>query len=320
MKMKCNGSAGASPSQPFGISVLIFLLLFVSQTRIAAAETSLSDKFDPDRAFAHLKKQVEFGSRPSGSENLQKTRAYLLDQLKQLKLETEEQTFTVETPKGATKFTNIISRTPKPSFSFFSSKQKIVIAAHYDTKLMPEIQFVGANDGASGAATVLEIARVVSESKLVLDKYQLEFVLFDGEEAVEQYTATDGLYGSRYYVEDLKAKAALKTIRAVVVLDMIGDKELTIQIPNGDEELIKKVSAASKSLSHRDFFFFHPRPFVDDHYPFMLNKIPAIDLIDFEYGPGNRYWHTNEDTIDKVSKESLKIVGQTVLKMIQDFE
>jgi glutaminyl-peptide cyclotransferase len=277
-------------------------------------------KFDPDRAFAHLKKQVEFGPRPSGSDNLQKTRAYLSDQFKQWKLEIEEQSFMAETPKGATKFVNIIARFPKPSFSFFSSKQKILIAAHYDTKLMPEIQFVGANDSASGTATVLEIARVISESKFTSDKYQFEFVLFDGEEAIEQYTAVHGLYGSRYYVENLKGKSELKTIRAVIVLDMVGDKELTIQIPNGDEELIKKVAEASKSLNYRDYYVYQPRPFVDDHYPFMLNKIPAIDLIDFDYGPSNRYWHTNEDTLDKVSKESLKIVGQTVLKMIQDFK
>lgn len=297
--------------------VSMISLLFISTS--CSFGVDLSDQFDPDRAFAHLKKQVEFGPRPSGSDNLQKTRAYLLDQFKQIKLEVEEQSFTSDTPKGAVKFTNIIARPPKSPLSLFSSKQKILIAAHYDTKFMPQIQFVGANDGASGVAAVLEISRAITESKFTLDQFQIEFVLFDGEEAIEQYTATDGLYGSRYYIEHLKEKSALKTIRGVIVLDMIGDKELSIQIPSGDEDLIKRITHASKALNYRDYFFFQPRPFIDDHYPFMIHKIPAIDLIDFQYGADNRYWHTSEDTIDKVSKESLRIVGRTVLKMIQDF-
>lgn len=266
--------------------------------------------FDGNRAFAHAEKLVGFGPRPSGSEALARQAEYIAERLREAGLEVEEQRFAAATPRGTVEFRNIIGKTRGRR----GDRPVILLGAHHDTKWMTNLTFVGANDGASGVAVLLEIARVSARQP------NLWFVFFDGEECVREYGPNDGLHGSRYFVENLKRSGQSARIQAMVLLDMVGDARLNITMPaDGDGRLIAEVFEAARETGHRDFFGYGAAAILDDHVPFLQAGIPAVDIIDFEFGsrPGqNDYWHTGQDTLDKISPRSLEIVGQTVLRLI----
>ena len=185
----------------------------------------------------------------------------------------------------------------------------IVIGAHHDTKKLFSVpDFAGANDGASGVGALLAMAAAVGNymnSRPL--PCGLRFVFFDGEEALYQYTATDGLVGSRDYVNALHSSGEMKRCRAMFLLDMIGDKDLNVELAgNSTPQLAELVLAAANELGAGEMFSFGDMDMLDDHYPFLQAGLPAVDLIDFEFGPENRYWHTEADTMDKISAESMK--------------
>jgi Zn-dependent M28 family amino/carboxypeptidase len=233
---------------------------------------------------------------------------YIKAQLEEYGLTVEEQVFIEQTPLGPKQFRNIVAKTrAQPS----GPNRVIIIGSHYDTKFFTNITFVGANDGGSSSGALLEIARIAAEQP------SLWFVFFDGEEAVRQYSDQDGLWGSKFFVEDLKGKNQLSQVKAMVLLDMIGDKNLNVTV-NGS--LIPQAFDASRAAGFRDYFAYGGNGMLDDHVPFMRAGIPAVDLIDFEFGSGpglNDYWHTEKDTLDKISSRSLEIVGKTTLRLIE---
>ena len=267
--------------------------------------------FDGARAYEHVEKIVGFGPRPSGSAALEKTAAYISQKLQSYGLIVEEQVFTASTPHGPVKFRNVIGKTRGGRGGPGSV---IVIGSHYDTKLMPDIEFVGANDGGSSVGVLLEMARVASAQP------DLWFVFFDGEECFVEYGPNDGFWGSKYFVEQLKAKDRVGWIKAMVLLDMVGDADLNITIPaDSTTWLVQRVFDAARDTGHRDRFSFRNAVIFDDHVPFLEAGAPAVNLIDFDFGsaPGrNDYWHTDKDTLDKVSPTSLTAVGQTTLRLL----
>jgi glutaminyl-peptide cyclotransferase len=267
--------------------------------------------FDGNRAMAQAQKLVSFGPRPSGSEALARSAAYITVQLQEFGLDAEEQTFLAATPRGPMQFRNVIGKTRGPRGG---PGQIVIVGAHYDTKWFTNLTFVGANDSASGAAVLLEMARVASTQP------NLWFVFFDGEECAREYGPEDGLHGSRFLVEDLKGSKRVDWVKAMILLDMVGDAQLNVTLPvNGDPKLIEQVFEAARDAGHRDFFGLGRGEILDDHVPFLRAGIPAVDLIDFEFGsaPGlNDYWHTDKDTVDKISPRSLAIAGQTALRLI----
>jgi len=195
----------------------------------------------------------------------------------------------------------------------------VVIGAHHDTKMLFDAPgFAGANDGASGVGALLAMARACVESMQTRPlPCGIRFVFFDGEEALYQYTETDGLVGSRAYVDMLRRDGDLKHCRAMVLLDMIGDKDLHVELAgNSTPELKKAVLTAAKDLGLGDKFSAGSTPMIDDHYPFLQAGIPAVDLIDFDFGPNNSYWHTPADTMDKVSAESIKAAADVALRTV----
>lgn len=301
-QIKFGGTQWSAPT------FFLFIIIFASSIQA-------DQSFDAQQAFLHVKNQVDFGPHPSGSEEIKKTRDYIGSQLKKFGYTVTEQSFEDSTPRGKIKFTNIRARLPQSTISKWLSKPALVIASHYDTKWFKDIRFVGANDGGSSTGVLLEIARVVSVHKS-LSKRSIEFVFFDGEEAIESFTETDGLYGSRHYVKQLKHGE----IESMILLDMVGDGSLSVLVSNDAPDLSSKVYKAAEDVKARDYF--HPLlgAMIDDHTPFVKAGIPAVDLIDFDYGPGNRFWHTNQDTIDKISPESLKIIGQTILKFLELYD
>jgi glutaminyl-peptide cyclotransferase len=268
---------------------------------------------DGTKAYAHVETLVGYGPHPSGSEALGRAASYIRTQLQDYGLTAEEQVFVAQTPLGPKQFRNIIAKTrvqqPGPN-------RTIIIGSHYDTKLFTNVTFVGANDGGSSSGALLEIARVAA------DQPNLWFVFFDGEEAMVQYTDDDGLWGSKFFVNNLKTNDEVQEIKAMVLLDMVGDKNMVVTVTGS---LTQQVFDAARAAGFRDYFKYGGNGMVDDHVAFMRAGIPAVDLIDadlikFDFGhpPGPReYWHTERDTLDKVSPHSLEVVSQTTLRLIE---
>jgi glutaminyl-peptide cyclotransferase len=260
-----------------------------------------------------LKHLVSYGPRPAGSPALAEARRWIISQLQDAGAQVEEDSFTASTPVGAIPMTNLIAKFP-------GTLSKIVmVTGHYDTKRFDRFRFVGANDGASSAALLLELARVLRGGKHELTYW---LVFFDGEEAVrEQWIDPDNTYGSRHLVQKLSADGELGRIRAMILVDMIGDADLDIQ---RDAEstpwLTDMVFTAAHRLGYTKEFLDSQGAATDDHIPFVNAGVAAVDLIDFDYGPNNGYWHTAKDTVDHCSPLSLTIVGRVVLATLADLE
>jgi Zn-dependent M28 family amino/carboxypeptidase len=274
------------------------------------------NQFDGQRAFAHVEKMIAFGPRPSGSDALQKTQRYIVDELQKLGLRVEEQEFTADTLRGKIAFKNIIAWLD-------CGHDVIVLGSHYETKWFQEFEFVGANDAGSSTGALLELARVLAGNRAAL-RSTICFVFFDGEEAFEKYSATDGFYGSRHLVREWKRDGTLARVKAMILWDMIGDRDLTITIPEDcDPSLTRLVFQAADALGVRDHFGLMRGNMQDDHTAFAAEGVPAVDLIDFEFGSRprlNDFWHTPQDTLDKITARSLQTVGKVTLKTLAELD
>jgi glutaminyl-peptide cyclotransferase len=266
--------------------------------------------FNGGRAFADLKHLVSYGPRPAGSAPLAEARRWMIAQLRLTGAQVEEDSFTASTPLGAIPMTNVIAKFP-------GSQSKIVmVAGHYDTKRFDNFRFVGANDGASSAALLLELARALQGRKHALTYW---LVFFDGEEAVREWTETDSVYGSRHLVQKLASGGELGRIHAMILVDMIGDSHLEVHREAGSTPwLTDAVFAAAHSLGYAKYFLDSPASVGDDHVPFVNAGVAAVDLIDFN--PDDGYWHTAKDTVEHCSPLSLTIVGRVVLATLAGLE
>ena len=277
---------------------------------VSCAADSLT--FNGGRAFEDLRRLVALGPRPSGSRALEKARQEILRQLRQAGVAAEEERFVASTPAGSVPMVNVIAKIPG------ARRQVVIVAGHYETKRFDEFPFVGANDGGSSAAFLLEMARVLATRKAGFTYW---VVFFDGEEAFQQFTETDGLYGSRHLVQKLTADGELSRVEALILVDMIGDARLNIHREyNSTPWLTDMVFRSAQRLGYDKYFQDEPRAYEDDHIPFVNAGVAATDLLDFDYGPSNRYWHTAQDTLDKCSPISLTIIGRVVLATLDDLE
>jgi glutaminyl-peptide cyclotransferase len=189
-----------------------------------------------------------------------------------------------------------------------------LLCSHYDTKIFDTFRFVGANDGGSSTGVLLEMARVLALEPLLAQK--IELVFFDGEEAVENFSQTDGIYGSRHFANELAQNKSAKTFRGGILFDMIGDRDLKVTIPpNSPANIARDIFASADALSVRDHFTYFDQDVTDDHTPLNAVGIPLIDLIDFRFS----YWHTADDTIDKLSAKSLQAVGSVGAYYLANF-
>ena len=274
----------------------------------ASAVHAQAPAFDSNKAWEHLRQQVTIGPRPSGSPANIKTRDYIKAQLTALGIKVAEQPFEGATPLGPVKMVNLIGTIPG------KSADRIILGSHFDTKLFRNMRFVGASDGASSTAALLEIARVLKARKNLPFTYELLFL--DGEEAVIEWQGTDNTYGSRYYVDTAKKTGSLKSARAFILLDMIGDRNLTIRREsNSARWLTDIVWGHAKTLGHREFMD-EETTVEDDHIPFVKAGVPSLDIIDLDYPQ----WHTAADTIENVAARSLQIVGETLVAALPDIE
>jgi glutaminyl-peptide cyclotransferase len=280
----------------------------------ARANDRLWEKVSGEKALGHVQKLIDFGPRPPGSDALEKSRSYIEQQLKESGWEVIRQFFADDTPRGKKTFVNLIARFRGKHAK--ATAPNFLLCSHYDTKLFDDIRFVGANDGGSSTGLLIELARVLAERPALASK--IELVFFDGEEAVEEFTDTDGLYGSRYFANDLTKTKASGQFSGGILLDMVGDRSLDITLPvDSPSEMAGNIFASAEALKVRDHFTYFDRGSItDDHTPLNEAGIPTIDLIDFDFPP----WHTAGDTIDKLSAESLQTVGRVVIYYLAEFQ
>jgi len=264
---------------------------------------------DGSLAYSHVEKLVGFGPRPPGSPAIAKSQAYIADVLKKLGLQVEHQDFLANTPNGPVSMKNIVGKTQQ------SGRPVVILASHYDTRLMTNAAFVGANDGGSSTGLLLELARVLSPRR---NAFAVWFVFFDGEEAQREWSETDSLYGSRYFVEKLKADGQTQVIKAMVLMDLVGDRDLKLENDaSSTPQLMELVRKSAVELGYSKNLAASQKGMVDDHIPFIRAGISAVDLIDYDYGFNNSVWHTPNDTLDKISPHSLKIVGDIVVRTLE---
>jgi len=285
-------------------SLLATALLLLCTAATGADQATA--RFDGSAAFRHLERMVAIGPRPAGTPAGVKTREYIVAELKRAGVQSRVEPFDAETPEGRVKMANVVGVIPG------RRSDVILVAGHYDTKVFREFRFVGANDGGSSAALLLELARALAARPR---EYTYWIAFLDGEEARGTWTRTDSLYGSRHMAADLTRRGQLP--RALIVADMIGDRDLNIRRESiSTPWLTDLIWASARRLGQGAHFLPEAISVEDDHVPFLRAGVPSALLIDFDYRP----WHTAEDTLDKVSARSLQVVGDVLLDALPAIE
>lgn len=263
---------------------------------------------DGNKTMQYVKDVVAFGSRPPGSAAHQKLEAYILSKLPGVDVEQDK--FTADTPAGKFPVNNIIAKFPGKKNGI------IVVAGHYDTNYPLPKNYVGANDGGSSTALLLSLADQLRGKER--DGYSVWLVWTDGEEAFVKWTDTDSLYGTRQLAQKWKADGTASKIKGFILVDMIGDADLDIQKDaNSTPWLTDLVYQAATNLGYQSHFFQQTVAMDDDHIPFSKIGVPVVDLIDFTYGYNNVFHHSPDDTVDKLSAQSLAISSNVVMETIE---
>ena len=276
---------------------------------LAVQTATAPPKFDSGKAWEHLRQLVAIGPRPSGSAGIEQARKYITDQLRAAGLVATEQVWEDQTPIDRVKMVNLVATIPG------RSPDRIVIAGHYDTKLYRQFRFVGASDGGSSAAFLLEIARVL---KARHNPLTVELLFLDGEEArLPEWQGTDHTYGSRHYVDVARKDGSLASLKAFVLIDMIGDRDLDIRRDtNSTTWLTDIIWNAASRLGYDGDFLPDSTRIEDDHQPFLAAGVPSVDVIDLDY----EQWHTAKDTLEACSARSLQVVGDTIVAALPAIE
>jgi glutaminyl-peptide cyclotransferase len=279
---------------------------------ILAASAAWAADFSGTAALEFTRRAVEFGPRPPGSAANQKLQAYIEAQLKPLHCQVSFDAFPAQTPAGSVAMRNIIATFPG------TSGRALVVTGHFDSKPIPGRVFVGANDGGSSTGFLLELAHAVNSMSHADD---IILVWFDGEEAFGEWSDTNGIYGSKHLADKWSQEGKLARIKALINVDMIGDKDLGIlEEGNSSAALLKLVWQTAHDLGYGKYFLDSGFATEDDHLPFLRKGVNALDLIDFDYGPNNEYWHTEKDTMDKLSAHSLDVVGNVLVAVLRKLQ
>lgn len=270
--------------------------------------------FDGARALEYAREFVAIGPRWPTSPGHAKAEAFLREHFRHDDL--QEDAFTANTPIGPVPMRNFIVK--------FQGRKPgvIVLATHYETNYwLKDIDFVGANDGGSTTGLLMAIAdrlRAQTAGGRQLDGYSVWLLFDDGEEAIQSWSDSDSTYGTRHLAAKWSADGTLGRIKAFIVTDMIGDKDLDIQKEdNSTGWLIDLMAQAARSCGDQRYFFKREEPVEDDHLPFVKRGVPSLDMIDLDYGPNNSYHHTAQDTMDKISARSLTVDGDVLLETIR---
>lgn len=286
------------------------------QTAAKVEPVGPARQINPTHAWQYLKELLAIGPRWDGGEGQKKVGDYIRSKLKGVKV--EEDAFTPDTPAGKIPMRNIIAKFPGAKDGI------IVLGSHIDTNYpLRNTSFVGANDGGSSTAVLLAIADQLRGKKL--EGYSVWLAFLDGEESIPSTRPGDlrwddnqSLYGSRHLAQKWNDDGTAKKIQAFILLDMVGDKDLEIlRDASSTPWLEDLIFQAAERLGYQSYFFSTSAGMEDDHTPFAKFGVPVADIIDFDYGYNNAFWHNTQDTIDKLSPKSLQIVGDVALETIR---
>lgn len=293
----------------------------VAQAAVSAAEAappaSATGGFDGANAYGHVAKLVSFGPHPPDSAAIRKAQDYIRSQLQGFGCAVEEDDFHAQTPIGSLAMKNIVAKIPG------TGPGVILLLTHYDTLRLDN--FVGADDSGSSTGLMLEMARLLCTGEKQPNAVWVAFL--DGEEAqvvtdgVAQWTAEDSVYGSRELAARLAVSGDLRRIRAVILADMIGQKNLEIpREASSSKWLTDLVWSTASRLGYKSIFITREESVSDDHDPFLQRKVPAVDIIEYSGYVSLGYWHTAEDTLDKISPRSLAITGHVILASLGELQ
>jgi len=313
--MSCGGSGATTPAANPGVgsSASSASVSAPASSTPAGVDDALPSSqtggFDGGRAYADVAKLVSFGPHPPESDGIHQAQQYIETELKSAGCAFDVDDFHSPTPLGHMAMKNVVAKVPG------SGTGVILLLTHYDTKR--KANFVGADDAGSSTGLMLEMARLLCGRK---DANAVWIAFLDGEEAqLEEWTDTDSVYGSRELAARMAVSGDLKRVKAAILADMIGQKNL--QIPkeaNSTKWLTDLVWSTAARLGYKDVFVSRSIPIDDDHQPFLKRGVPAVDLIDFD--GFQDYWHTPQDTLDKISARNLGIVGHVALASVAELQ
>ena len=313
MTAGCGSKADGSGGTPLASSSAASSALAAQQSEDEAPPADKTGGFDGKRAYAHVEKQVAFGPRPSGSAAIGKLQEYIQSELTSYGCKVDVDSFSADTPAGRLPMKNIVAKIPgdKPGI--------IILATHYDTKRIEN--FVGADDGASSTGVMLEMARLLCPKR---GNYAVWITFFDGEEAVNlNWKDPDNRYGSKQMAAKMAMSGEIKKIKAFLLADIVGTRPLRFKREaDSTKWLVDLVWGVADKLGYNNVFLEESSGATDDHDSFLNRNVPALDVIDFEAYPGGNlyYWHTTQDTLDKISPKSLAITGHVFLESVKQLQ
>jgi glutaminyl-peptide cyclotransferase len=283
-----------------------------------------TDGFDGKRAFAQVAKQVSFGPRPSGSPAIAQLQNYIQSELSSYGCKVDTDSFTADTPIGRLPMKNIVAKIPGETSGI------IMLATHYDTarsardpntgEVHPMPTFVGADDGGSSTGVMLELARLLCTKR---QRYAVWITFFDGEEAMVDWSATDSCYGSRQMAAKMSMSGELSKVKAFLLADIVGTRNLRFRRDQASAPaLVDLVWKTAAKLGYSQVFVNDTTSMEDDHNAFAKRGVSVLDVIDYETSPGGNlyYWHTPQDTLDKISSKSLAITGHVFLESVKQLQ
>jgi glutaminyl-peptide cyclotransferase len=305
-KSKADQVQGATASPPFMSAVAGVPPQPDAAQGDDAPPPDRTDGFDGKRAYGLVAKQVSFGPRPSGSPAIVQTQQFLLSELSSYGCAADVDAFNAQTPAGQLPMKNILVKIPGDRPGIF------LLGTHYDTKRLDN--FVGADDGGSSTAVMLEIARLLCAHH---GAHPVWIAFFDGEEAVRDWTDTDSRYGSREMAARFAMSGDIPKIKAFLLADIVGSRDLRIKREsNSTKALTDLFWTTAARLGYSTIFVNESTPIEDDHLSFSRRGVPVEDIIDLQIP----YWHTPQDTLDKISAKSLAIVGHVFLESLRQLQ
>src|SRR5579885_945838 len=300
------------PNKPHLAMIIVAVTATLLIAWVTASQVS-KDATLGRNALQQVKDLVALGPRPSGSEAHKKMEQMIVERLQAAGLNPDQDRFTAEGPNGPLLMNNIIARMKG------RDQRILILATHYDTKLERNFPFVGANDGGSGTGLLLAMAPLLAKRSF---NHSVWLVFLDGEESIPQeWSDKDSLFGSRHLAAELTANGTVRQVGAFILLDMIGDADLHIlKDSNSTPWLRDLVWSVAAKLGDSRYFDGPPNSIEDDHIPLVQAGVPSVDLIDLDYGPNGSYWHTAQDTVDKLSAQTLQAVGDVAQAALAELD
>lgn len=305
-----NGAVNAAKPATAGVSAVNTI-----EAQDKAPSPQQTGGFDGQKAYDYTAKLVSFGPRPSGSDAIKQTQNYIYSQLHDDGCEISQDNFHAQTPIGTVPMQNIVAKVPG------ARKNIILLLTHYDTVRYVQ-DFVGAEDGGSSTGLMLELARHFCAKTRKPRPVAVWMAFLDGEEAMVDWNKdNDHTYGSRELAAKMELDGNLQNVKAVILVDMIGQKHLTMKKEtNSTPWLVDFIWAEAGKLGYGNVFVSQTTAAEDDHDPFLAKKVPAVDLIDLDDYISEGFWHTAQDTMDKISPRNLAIVGHVILASVDGLQ